>query len=89
MRLNDKNRIYRAFCIVVVFAGMLCGCNSSGWRARLDSRLAEYGHRNWIAVVDSAYPKQSAAGIETVVTGQGHLKVLKVVLEAIEEKGEE
>jgi len=35
-------------------------------------------------VADAAYPKQSAPGIETVVTGAGQLEVLKEVLAAIE-----
>jgi hypothetical protein len=70
--------------VSVIAVGLLCGCGGNGWRARLDGRLAEYGHRNWVAVIDSAYPKQSAADIETVVTGEDHLEVLEVVLDKIE-----
>jgi len=44
-----------------------------------------YGHRNWIVVADSAYPKQSAAGIETIYTGAGQIEVLAEVLEAVDE----
>ena len=43
------------------------------------------GHRNWIVVADSAYPKQSAPGIETIVTGDDQLEVLSEVLKSIEE----
>lgn len=54
------------------------------WRDRLRQELPALGHRNWIVVADAAYPKQSAPGIETVVTGAGQLEVLKEVLAAIE-----
>ena len=53
------------------------------WRATLDERLPLLGHRNWIVVADSAYPWQSSAGIETIVTGQDHIAVVRGVLEAI------
>lgn len=41
------------------------------------------GHRNWIAVVDSAYPLQTSGGIETVETGADQLNVVQAVLESI------
>ena len=70
---------------VVVAAGVICGCAGpgEGWRARLDSELPRMGHRNWIVVADSAYPLQSAAGIETVVTGQGQIEVVDHVLKRV------
>ncbi len=54
-----------------------------GWQAVLARRLPAYGHRNWIAVVDSAYPAQTSAGVETVVTHAGQLDVLRHVLDAL------
>jgi hypothetical protein len=42
------------------------------------------GHRNWILIVDSAYPLQSAPGIETVETNASQLEVLRHVLGAID-----
>lgn len=53
------------------------------WRFTLDERLPLLGHRNWIVVADAAYPWQSSAGIETIVTGQDHVAVVRGVLEAI------
>jgi hypothetical protein len=41
------------------------------------------GHRNWIAVVDSAYPLQTSAGIETIETNDDQLEVVKTVLATI------
>ena len=58
--------------------------NSVGWRAKLKSELPLFGHRNWIVIVDSAYPKQSAAGIQTIYTGVGQLEVLEAVLKEID-----
>ena len=54
------------------------------WTTLLDQRLPEFGHRNWIVIADSAYPKQSAAGIETVFTGAGQLEVLQHVLKKVD-----
>ena len=41
------------------------------------------GHRNWILVVDSAYPLQSSSGVETVETNADQLEVVRYVLGAI------
>jgi hypothetical protein len=50
------------------------------WRGRLNALLPLLGHRNWIAVVDSAYPLQTSEGIETIETGGDQLDVVKKVL---------
>lgn len=71
--------------LIVLVGGMLSGCaGTGGWRGKLDKDLPAFGHRNWIVVADAAYPKQSAGGIETIVTGVGHLEVLDTVLKQIE-----
>jgi hypothetical protein len=72
-------------CIVGCLVFTLGGCGSTGWQGRLDASLAEYGHRNWIVVADSAYPKQSASGIETIATGLDQIEVLDIVLDAVAE----
>jgi hypothetical protein len=46
-------------------------------------RLPLYGHRNWIVVTDSAYPAQSAPGIETVYIGGSHEEAVRRVLAAM------
>jgi D-ribose pyranose/furanose isomerase RbsD len=53
------------------------------WKARLSSLLPLFGHRNWIVVADSAYPAQSKDGIETIVSGEDQLHVVRHVLDAI------
>lgn len=53
------------------------------WQKVLDERLAVFGHRNWIVIADSAYPAHASPGIETLVTGTGHLPVLASVLQRL------
>lgn len=53
------------------------------WRVRLHEELPLLGHRNWIAVVDSAYPLQTSEGIETIETDGDQLDVVRRVLHAV------
>jgi RbsD / FucU transport protein family len=74
-----------AVCLVPVLTfaptGALAGPPQAvDWRVRLNQQLQLMGHRNWIAVVDSAYPLQTSAGIETVETNDDQLEVVKTVL---------
>lgn len=55
----------------------------SDWRAIVAERLPLYGHRNWIVIADSAYPEQSQPGIETIISGADHLRVLRETLHLI------
>ncbi|MBV9268229.1 MAG: hypothetical protein JO061_18820 [Acidobacteriaceae bacterium] len=52
----------------------------AGWKKTVTETIPLYGHRNWIVIADSAYPDQSAAGIETIVSGADQIEVLKFVL---------
>ena len=75
-------------CLMLVFALAAPGASadkpqSGDWRARLQEELPLLGHRNWIAVVDSAYPLQTSAGIETLETNSDQLEVVKVVLDQL------
>jgi hypothetical protein len=54
---------------------------SGDWRGRLNEELPLLGHRNWIAIVDSAYPLQTSAGVETVETNANQLDVVSTVLD--------
>ncbi len=56
---------------------------ANSWRQRLQQQLPLLGHRNWIAIVDSAYPWQTAPGIETIATGAPQLEVVDFVLKAV------
>ena len=46
----------------------------------LQEQLLQYGHRNWIVVVDAAYPLQSKPGIKTILSNKSHEETLKEVL---------
>ncbi len=50
------------------------------WKVKLQKELPLLGHRNWIVVVDSAYPLQTAPGIETICANEDQLDVVKAVL---------
>src|ERR1700681_867057 len=56
---------------------------NNAWRVRLQEELPLRGHRNWITVVDSAYPLQTSAGIETINTDADQLEVVKAVLDQL------
>ena len=50
------------------------------WVQKLSEELPLLGHRNWIVVVDSAYPLQTSPGIETIYTSREQLDVVNIVL---------
>ncbi|MGA9671123.1 MAG: hypothetical protein WBQ94_18075 [Terracidiphilus sp.] len=54
------------------------------WREKVSEAMPLLGHRNWILIVDSAYPLQAAPGIETIETDAGQLEVLHHVLGVID-----
>ena len=58
--------------------------NDADWQARLSRVMPLMGHRNWIMVVDSAYPLQSGAGVETIETNTDQVEVIRKVLAAID-----
>lgn len=70
--------------LLVWFAtGPLILAEEVAWRQQVTQQLPLLGHRNWIVIVDSAYPLQSRNGIETIATGEEHLDVVNFVLGAL------
>jgi hypothetical protein len=53
------------------------------WRTKLAESMPLLGHRNWILVVDSAYPQQISPGVETVETDDTQIEVVRRVLSEI------
>ena len=53
------------------------------WRSEFEKIFPLLGHRNWIAVVDKAFPLQSSAGVTTVYSGESIPEVLSYVLGAV------
>jgi hypothetical protein len=77
-----------AVCLRAVLALTPTGASAATpqapeWRVRLNQQLQLMGHRNWIAVVDSAYPLQTSPGIETIETNDDQLQVVQTVLNQI------
>jgi hypothetical protein len=56
----------------------------AGWRAKVAETMPLLGHRNWILIVDSAYPLQASDGIETIETNASQSQVIRYVLAAID-----
>lgn len=56
----------------------------SRWKAKLAAEMPLLGHRNWILIVDSAYPLQSSPGMETIDTHARMTDVLPYVLKTID-----
>ena len=57
--------------------------SKSDWKVRVAETMPLLGHRNWILIVDSAYPLQTSPGIETVETNADQLTVVQSVLDSI------
>ncbi len=53
------------------------------WTQTFDRTLPLLGHRNWVLVVDKAYPSQSAPGIVTIDTRASLPAVLERVKDAL------
>lgn len=79
---------------VLIFGLLLAGMTLPGdvhsspspmvWHKTLRRDLPMYGDRNWIAIVDSAYPDQSRPGVSTMITNQNMFTVLQYVLAAMQ-----
>ena len=72
----------RPYLAVLCFISLLSWlpANAQSWQSHVKDELSLMGHRNWILVVDSAYPEQVGAGIETVETNADQLDVVRTVL---------
>lgn len=73
---------FTLLCVATIFAAAQ-NPKRNDWQARLRQELPLMGHRNWIAIVDSAYPLQNSPGIETLETNSDHLEVVRVVLDEL------
>lgn len=78
--------------VVVVFLFATSSCNTpankekqesktqENWKQQFNETLPLLGHRNWILVVDKAFPQQNAAGMEYINSNEDLLPVLEYVL---------
>jgi len=75
--------IPRLLCAVLCAATLPAYAAPPDWRARLAQAMPLLGHRNWVLVVDSAYPLQTSPGVETIETNSSQLDVVRAVLQTI------
>jgi hypothetical protein len=61
----------------------LNSASAGDWKNILGDRLPLYGHRNWIVIVDAAYPAQTSQGIEMVLCDDAQIDVVKEVLDRV------
>lgn len=54
------------------------------WQTAVRNHLPLLGHRNWILVVDKAFPEQNAPGLVTIDTDADLLRVLDFTLRQID-----
>ncbi|QIL40222.1 hypothetical protein G7074_13705 [Pedobacter sp. HDW13] len=56
---------------------------AADWRTEFKKKLPLLGHRNWILVVDKAFPLQQSAGMEYIYAPEGMEVVLREVISGI------
>ena len=76
------------FLILFTVAILLSSCQfnttkSVSWQDEFQQKLPLLGHRNWVLVVDKAFPLQSANGMTVINTGEQLPEVLKYVMGSI------
>jgi L-fucose mutarotase/ribose pyranase (RbsD/FucU family) len=78
--------IFAGLASLFVMSGLVAGAQqpTADWQARLAQILPLMGHRNWIMIVDSAYPLQSSSGVETIETNADQVEVVQSVLKQID-----
>jgi D-ribose pyranose/furanose isomerase RbsD len=54
--------------------------NSLEWKIALQSKLSAFGHRNWILIVDKAFPMQNGSGITYINSNEKLLPVISYTL---------
>lgn len=65
----------------LVFCSTLTASAQANWQTKLQQELPLLGDRNWIAVVDSAYPLQVVSpGVETIEIDTDEVTVVRGVL---------
>ena len=83
MLLSMKRLTLLVLLLLAVPAIAQPAAQPSAWKTRLAESMPLLGHRNWILIVDSAYPLQSSPGVETLETNASQLDVVQAVLDTV------
>jgi hypothetical protein len=81
--MNQRSLSPILVCIALLVSSLPSSAQS--WRSHLNDEMPLMGHRNWILIVDSAYPEQVGFGIETIETNSDQLDVVHTVLAGIKD----
>jgi len=92
--MNKRNKIkYLALLGLLSCAIWLSACTrtpqgdrnegTANWKTEFKKKLPLLGHRNWILVVDKAFPLQQSAGMEYIYAPEGMEAVLREVISGI------
>jgi D-ribose pyranose/furanose isomerase RbsD len=84
--MHTAKGIFSLLTSMMMMTSLAAGAQqpTPAWQTRLGQILPLLGHRNWIMIVDSAYPLQSSAGVETLETNTDQMEVIRQVLAAID-----
>jgi D-ribose pyranose/furanose isomerase RbsD len=84
--MKNQIRSFLAITSLLLFAIPLARAQApdTDWRIKLNQELPLLGHRNWIMIVDSAYPLQVSPGVETIETHDDLPQVARVVLDTLD-----
>jgi len=83
--MNKSTPLWVSVALLLIgFATQTLHAQDAEWRNKLQQELPLLGHRNWIMIVDSAYPLQVSPGVETIETGADLPRVLREVLAAVD-----
>jgi len=79
---------FLVFIQLSLVANLLSSCQFNttktvGWQDEFQQKLPLLGHRNWVLVVDKAFPLQSAQGMTVINTGEQLPNVLQFVMGSI------
>jgi len=88
---HKKNRLFLIVAIAILScnqsssdkANQLATVATKDWKQQFNETLPLLGHRNWIIVVDKAFPQLNAPGMEIINTNEKLLPVLKYVLKQV------
>ena len=85
--MSASKAVFSVFTSLLMMGGLVAAAQqppAPDWQTRLGQILPLMGHRNWIMIVDSAYPLQSSAGVETIETNTDQMEVIRAVLNTID-----
>lgn len=98
--MKEFNLMMKLPAVLLVAGGLfLGGCKGpvgqanktattpGNWEREFYEKLPMLGHRNWILIVDKAFPEQNAGGMEYIYANENLNPVLKQVLSKVSQSG--